>query len=522
MTHLRLLPALSALVIALACALPVSAALATSVYVGADAGISVLNSATNQVTRKGIDPGTDTTSVVASPDGSRLYAINQNLSSVAVIAAESGQVLKTITLGQTLDGLVVTPDGADLLVAREDSGFQGTLITIDTATDEVVGTPVAVGRQPLQVAVTPDGKAAYVTNGLDASVSAVTLASGQTTTIPVGEVPTGIAVTPDGSRAYVVVSGANVVKAIDTATKAVVGEPIAAGQAPQFIAISRDGTRAYVTDFFGARSVSVLDLAAGKALSQGIEGLTGPTRIAVDGDRGYVVQGVGKNQTVAAVDLADNSVLVKEIAVDGTARSIAVDPGLDRPPAAAFAAPATRARPGVPVAFDAGASQDPDGVVASFAWSFGDGATAALAAPRTTHTYAAPGTYTVSLAVSDEQGCSTALLVNLCSGSPGAATSRQVTVAFPGVRVACPRSARPGCKLTVRAIVKKPRKGKRPQAESAVAKAKLGRGKSAIVALTPTAAFQAKLAAATKVLVVETETIGRARHTRFRTLPVVQ
>jgi hypothetical protein len=50
-----------------------------------------------------------------------------------------------------------------------------------------------------------------------------------------------------------------------------------------------------------------------------------------------------------------------------------------------------------------------------------------------THTYAAPGTYTVSLTVADDAACSTAQIFTgqtmSCDGGPSARTSHQVTIA---------------------------------------------------------------------------------------------
>ena len=53
-------------------------------------------------------------------------------------------------------------------------------------------------------------------------------------------------------------------------------------------------------------------------------------------------------------------------------------------------------------AFDGSASADPDGTVSTYAWSFGDGTSSAEVSPS--HTYAADGTYPVTLTVTDNLG----------------------------------------------------------------------------------------------------------------------
>jgi len=54
------------------------------------------------------------------------------------------------------------------------------------------------------------------------------------------------------------------------------------------------------------------------------------------------------------------------------------------------------------VEFDAGDSTDSDGTIASYEWDFGDGDSGT--GETTSHTYAAPGTYPVSLTVTDNDG----------------------------------------------------------------------------------------------------------------------
>jgi PKD repeat protein len=56
----------------------------------------------------------------------------------------------------------------------------------------------------------------------------------------------------------------------------------------------------------------------------------------------------------------------------------------------------------VPLQFDGSGSSDPDGTIASYAWSFGDGGSATGVSP--THSYATAGSYTVTVTVTDNQG----------------------------------------------------------------------------------------------------------------------
>jgi PKD repeat protein len=75
-------------------------------------------------------------------------------------------------------------------------------------------------------------------------------------------------------------------------------------------------------------------------------------------------------------------------------------------PAAANIAPnAVIAAPvcaGLACSFDGSGSNDPDGTIASYAWNFGDSTTGTGA--TVPHTYAASGTFTVTLTVTDNQG----------------------------------------------------------------------------------------------------------------------
>jgi PKD repeat protein/C1A family cysteine protease len=84
------------------------------------------------------------------------------------------------------------------------------------------------------------------------------------------------------------------------------------------------------------------------------------------------------------------------------------------PPAATFTASVVSGVPPLAVSFDARASRDPNGTIASYAWNFGDGSPTATG-PTPTHAYGAAGYFTVTLTVTDNGGetASHAMLIHV-------------------------------------------------------------------------------------------------------------
>jgi PKD repeat protein len=82
--------------------------------------------------------------------------------------------------------------------------------------------------------------------------------------------------------------------------------------------------------------------------------------------------------------------------------------------------------------FDASDSADRDGRIVRYDWDFGDGTVATNAGPTPTHTYRQPGTFEVTVTVTDNEGCSTEFVFAgqspLCTGSALARATRTVVI----------------------------------------------------------------------------------------------
>jgi len=164
----------------------------------------------------------------------------------------------------------------------------GTVSVLDYPSNRPVWT-VRVGGEPVDVAITPDGRYAWVVDQAGNSVTVIDTRSRGIAVGPimVGKAPRGIAITPNGTRAYVANSGDDTVTVLDTATFGPVGEPIPVGKEPDGVAISPDGGSAFVAQRGGG--IAVIDTGTSQVVET-IDDSFGPSRITMtpDGRRGFV------------------------------------------------------------------------------------------------------------------------------------------------------------------------------------------------------------------------------------------
>ncbi len=117
---------------------------------------------------------------------------------------------------------------------------------------------------------------------------------------------------------------------------------------------------------------------------------------------------LGANTPAPAFTPLTSGVYAFRLTVDdgdgGTSEDTATVTVWSLPPIARLLATPRLANVGEPVAFDGSGSSDPDGVIVNLAFEFGDGGIAVGTDAVRNHSYAAPGVYTATLTVTDDDG----------------------------------------------------------------------------------------------------------------------
>jgi YVTN family beta-propeller protein len=215
---------------------------------------------------------------------------------------------------------------AQLAVVAEHGSDQVSFV--NAATNKRIGEPVSTGGEPTSVAITPDGKYAYVTNSEAESISVIETGprhSVVTIEEEVGKDPFGIAITPDGKYAYVTARGGNKVAVISTQTKKVV-KSITVGLQPTGVAISPTGKFAYVANYADddveVINTETMTLAPGEPIKVG----DGPMGIEfTPAGAAYVIDELGKE--VSAINTATGKVTgIPLPPKSGEPRGIAISP----------------------------------------------------------------------------------------------------------------------------------------------------------------------------------------------------
>lgn len=266
--------------------------------------------------------GDEPRDIAISADGRFAYTLSRGTHMVYVIDLATDQVSAAIDLfsdkrspfGPGPEALALTPDGTLLVVANQ---LDASVVLIDTGTRQVVST-LPAPEFPMDVAVSPDGKQAYVVGHGEDRVAIVDLEKrrlGESIKLPGTRVrPYAAAFTPDGSRAYVATESGALYR-IDPKRRRVAAriDKPATGWSNGALVITPDGATAYLSSFQG-NWVTRFDLATDRLI--GTFKVSQPQGLALSPDGSRLIAGrfgspglPGEAARVVAVDPADGSIV---------------------------------------------------------------------------------------------------------------------------------------------------------------------------------------------------------------------
>jgi DNA-binding beta-propeller fold protein YncE len=232
-----------------------------------------------------------------------IYVANAgNPSSVSAVNSATGNVAKSIPIHDgTAVSIGVAPNGKKayaVVVGTDEAGSPGLLVPITTATNDI-GKAISVGVDPQAIAFNPNGKYAYVVDGFDAATTApnapgtitpVNLAEGAAgKPIKVGTNPGSIAITPNGRTAYVADSNAvngdpTTITPINLTTNTPERTIHVAARA---IVITLNGAMAFALGQSGVVPIATVTNRPGKTI--GLGGLPEAIALSPDGQTAWVL-----------------------------------------------------------------------------------------------------------------------------------------------------------------------------------------------------------------------------------------
>lgn len=260
--------------------------------------------------------------MAVTPDGRMVYVSSDGATTVSAIDTAAGRVAATVEVGQGPHGIALTPDGALLLVTVWD---EDRLALVDTGTNRVTGSIPLV--RPHNVAVTPDGKTAYVASqaaGAPALAIVDLSRRMQTGSVPLERTPRGVSVSPDGVWLHFTVAGADAVYALDVATNEVVGQ-LPVGASPHIAVFTPAGDRSLVVSQ-GPGLLEDIDPAVAAVRGTTPVGQR-PHWLATSSDGRLAFVTNEDSNSLSVVDIAGRTVLAS-LPVGNAPRKVVVQPGV--------------------------------------------------------------------------------------------------------------------------------------------------------------------------------------------------
>jgi YVTN family beta-propeller protein len=290
-----------ALLVSMGLSAPVAA---QTVYVGnfKDDSVSVVDVGRAAVVAT-VPVGAGPHGMAVSRDGRQVFVSADGASTVAVIDTAKNETTRQIEVGKTPHGLAIQPDGNALVVAvyGEDR-----IAWFDTRTLQETGR--ATVAKPHTVALTPDGRRAYVASQQPGQFALVVLDVATRTVVgrvPLTKPPRDLEFDPDGSALYFTIAGEDAVQVLDPATDRIV-TTIASGASPHLATVFKGAASGLVV-VQGPGTVMRFDAATKQPGASIKVGNQPHWMTAYDGGRAVAVTNEGSD-SVSLVDLATGTV----------------------------------------------------------------------------------------------------------------------------------------------------------------------------------------------------------------------
>ncbi len=205
-----------------------------------------------------------------------------------------------------------------------------------------VPTNLAVGSQPIAVAINRATGTAVVVNRGDNTISLVNIAAQTVTSLPVGNSPMGVAVDSDRNLAYVVNNGSNTLSVVDLSTPKVIATlPLPGGTTPVSIGVDSLSGRALVANA-STNAATVLDIrtpAAPSVVTTVNIGTGSSPQVAIEPRLNWALVSPGGAGTLSIVNLGRPAsagdvgltpFVVASISISSTLRGIAINTETDQ------------------------------------------------------------------------------------------------------------------------------------------------------------------------------------------------
>ncbi len=265
--------------------------------------------------------GTTPPSPTCDPTGA-IYAVEHFSAAVLHLGTCPLHLITTIPVASHPLQARLTPDASTLIVTSYDSAIN----FIDTASDQVVYTlNTSPNIRPSGLAISPDGKLAYVTSYFNVSPSLliINIASRSiTNSVPLGNFPKSLLLTPDGAQLWIEFWEANQLAVYDTLTLTQIGTVTADGLAYSGMTFNSTATKAYITTT--ANTVDVIDTATLRNLAQ-IPVVHAPAGITLSPTGSFLLVTSQTSSSLSVID-AQSDVLVGTLPVNAPGAEIALAP----------------------------------------------------------------------------------------------------------------------------------------------------------------------------------------------------